>query len=575
MKRREQTRRLVQVFFLVNLLQGYLWMINGTASKYIRAEFDLSEATLAFAFGLFAFGSLGTLWLSRQADRRGRRRLTLVACGAAPFLALGSALAPGIVSYVLVQILVVALLGLLFAVSVVVMTEELRDDARARAQAWVGLASGVGGALVLVMMAVVVHLPGGWRWLWAPIIPTIVLLPRLRRFMPETEQFERAEGLGETERSQLRELLQPRYRQRTWGVLASAFLGNASNVAAMTWGMYHLLENVSMSQTQASGVFALGGVLAVLGFPAGGRWSDSWGRRATAGVGSILSTLFAVAFFQVPLSSPWLSGLLVLFFGVQGLFRTAQMTAWRISATELFPTRQRAAVQGLAAVSAAVAGILAQFATGVLAEPLGGLINAASVVTLLGIPAGIVFWWLIPETAGVRLESAALEDEAVLAHVGLGSNVGDRSRHLDRALDRLESTPGVIVLEQSARYETDPVGGPPGQGPYLNAAVTLRTTLSPQALLARLLEIETDAGRRREGVPNASRELDLDLLLFEDRVIDEPGLTVPHPRLHERAFVLEPLRDVAPERVHPTLGETVEALAARVRDPDGVRPWSP
>ncbi len=571
MKREEKTRRLIQVFFLVNLLQGYLWMINGTASRYIRVEFALSEATLAFAFGLFALGSLGTLWLSRQADRHGRRRLTLLACGAAPLLALGSALAPGIVSYVLVQILVVALLGLLFTVSVVVITEELSDEERAGAQAWVGLASGLGSGLVLLFVMGVIHLPGGWRWLWVPVIPSIVLLPRLRRFMPETGHFERAEGLGETETSQLRELLQPRYRRRVFGVLGSAFLGNASNVAAMTWGMYHLLENVSMSQAQASGIFALGGVLAVLGFPAGGRWSDSWGRRTTATVGSLVSTVFAVAFFQIPLASPWLFGLLAVTFGVNGLFRTAQMIAWRISATELFPTRLRAAVQGLAAVSAAVAAVLAQFATGVLAEPLGGLINAASVVTLLGIPAGVVFWWLVPETAGVRLESAALEDEAALAHVGLGSNLGDRAAHLDRALEALEATPGIVLVKSSARYETDAVGGPPGQGPYLNAAVALRTTLAPRALLDRLLEIEAAEGRFRDGVRDAPRELDLDILLYDGRRIDEPDLQVPHPRLHQRPFVLEPLRDVAPDLVHPVLGETVEVLAARVRDPESVR----
>jgi 2-amino-4-hydroxy-6-hydroxymethyldihydropteridine diphosphokinase len=567
----EQTRRLIRVFFLVNLLQGYLWMINGTASKYIRAEFGLSEATLAFAFGLFALGSLGTLWLSRQADRYGRRRLTLLACGAAPVLALGSALAPGIISYVLVQILVVGLLGLLFAVSVVVITEELPDDQRAGAQAWVGLASGLGSALVLLVIVAVLQLPGGWRWLWAPIIPTIVLLPRLRRFMPETGHFERAEGLGETESSRLRELLQPRYRRRVAGILGSAFLGNASNVAAMTWGMYHLLENVSMSQAQASGIFAVGGVLAVLGFPMGGRWCDAWGRRGTATAGSIISTVFAVAFFQVPLASPWLFGLLALTFGVNGLFRTANMIAWRISATELFPTRLRAAVQGLAAVSAAVAAVLAQFATGVMAEPLGGLINAASVVTLLGIPAGIVFWWLVPETAGVRLEDAALEDETALVHVGLGSNLGDRFAHLDRALEALEATLGIVLVKNSARYETDPVGGPPGQGPYLNAVVALRTTLGPRAVLERLLAIEAVEGRKRDGVRDGPREIDLDLLLYDERVIDEPDLTVPHPRLHERAFVLEPLRDVAPDLVHPVLGETIETLAVRVREP--VRPF--
>jgi len=162
------------------------------------------------------------------------------------------------------------------------------------------------------------------------------------------------------------------------------------------------------------------------------------------------------------------------------------------------------------------------------------------------------------------------EDRAVVAYVALGSNLGDRAAHLARALDALGRTSGVALVETSPLYETQPVG-PPGQGPYLNAVAALRTTLGPRALLERCLAIEDEAGRKRGPVRNAPRVLDLDLLLYADRRVDEPGLTVPHPRLHERGFVLEPLRDVAPHLVHPVLGETVEALAARVRDPAAVR----
>lgn len=570
----ERTRRLVQVFFLLNLLQGYLWAINGTASKYIREEFALSESALAFAFGVFASGSLGTLWLSRLADRHGRRRLTLLACAAAPLLAVASGLAPGIVSYVAVQIGVVALIGTLFAVSVVVITEELPDDARAKAQGWVGLASGLGSGLVLVLVAGVVLLPGGWRWLWAPVVPMIFLLPRLRRFLPETDRFRKAEQLGETQSAEIRELWHSRYRGRAIGIFATAFLGNAANVAAMTWGMYHLLENLELPQAEASAIFVIGGALAVLGFPLGGRWSDDFGRRHTAALGSLISTIFAIGFFWIPRESPMLVPLLAITFGINGLFRTAKMIAWRTSATELFPTRLRAAVQGLSAVMASLSGIFAQFTMAALAPLLGGLVEAASVVILLGIPAAIAFWWFVPETAGVELESAALEDRAAAAYVGLGSNLGDRAGQLDRALGALGATPGITVTKTSALYETDPVGGPPGQGLYLNAVAVLTTTLAPRALLERLLAIELEAGRARRADRDAPRELDLDLLIYDEVRIDEPDLVVPHPRLHERGFVLEPLRDVAPDLVHPVIGEDVVTLAARVRDENAVRPYS-
>lgn len=157
--------------------------------------------------------------------------------------------------------------------------------------------------------------------------------------------------------------------------------------------------------------------------------------------------------------------------------------------------------------------------------------------------------------------------------MALGSNLGHRAEHLSAALRELDASRGVRVAAVSPVYETDPVGPPP-QGPYLNAVVRLETRVAPRALLERLLEIEASRGRTR-GERDAARTLDLDLLLYGARRIDEPGLSVPHPRLHERAFVLEPLGDLAPDLVHPTLRETIRALAARVRDPASVRRLEP
>lgn len=153
--------------------------------------------------------------------------------------------------------------------------------------------------------------------------------------------------------------------------------------------------------------------------------------------------------------------------------------------------------------------------------------------------------------------------------VALGSNLGEREVHLAGAVSALRRLRGAHLLEVSPVYETDPVG-PPEQGPYLNAVARLRVSLAPRALLHRLLEIEAAAGRVRSE-PNAPRTLDLDLLFYGERELDEPGLRVPHPRLHQRAFVLEPLRDIAPDWIHPTLHRRVEDLAERVREPTAVR----
>jgi 2-amino-4-hydroxy-6-hydroxymethyldihydropteridine diphosphokinase len=418
-------------------------------------------------------------------------------------------------------------------------------------------------------MPLVVQLPGGWRWLWLPAIPTILLWPRLRRILPETERFRRAESLGEIGAG-MGELFRSRYRRRAAGILLAAFFGNAANVAALTWAMYHLLENVRLPQATASAVVLVGGAVAIAGFPMGGRLCDAWGRRATGTLGAIFSSLFGLAFFWLPPDTPGALPLLAACFGLGNFFRTAKMVAWRVSATELVPTRLRGAMLGWASIVAASSTVLAQLAIAGLVPILGGLVEGASVVALLGIPGALAYWWLVPETAGVELESAALEREPVRAYIGLGSNLGDRAAHLDRALAALAATPGVALQKTSALYETEPLG-PPGQGAYLNAVAAIQTSLEPRALLQRLLAIESEAGRARGPERNAPRTLDLDLLLYGESRIEEPGLEVPHPRLHERPFVLEPLRDVAPDLVHPVLGVRVDALAARVRDPAAVR----
>lgn len=154
--------------------------------------------------------------------------------------------------------------------------------------------------------------------------------------------------------------------------------------------------------------------------------------------------------------------------------------------------------------------------------------------------------------------------------VALGSNLGDRLEHLRRGAARLEREAGALELLKSRVYDTDPVGGPQGQPPYLNAAVAFRSALEPEHLLELLLDIERREGRVRLE-PSGPRTLDLDLLLCDDLRLEQPGLTLPHPRLHLRAFVLAPLADVAPGWIVPGLGQTVSALLAQT-EAAGVRP---
>jgi 2-amino-4-hydroxy-6-hydroxymethyldihydropteridine diphosphokinase len=146
-----------------------------------------------------------------------------------------------------------------------------------------------------------------------------------------------------------------------------------------------------------------------------------------------------------------------------------------------------------------------------------------------------------------------------LAFIGLGSNLGDRRATLLRAIDELNGSPGVSIVEVSSFHETEPVGGPQGEGPYLNAAACIATTLEPPALLHLLLAIEDRNGRIRR-VRWGERTLDLDLLLFDERFVETPELTIPHPRMAVRRFVLEPLAEIAPGAVHPVTGLTVAEM---------------
>jgi 2-amino-4-hydroxy-6-hydroxymethyldihydropteridine diphosphokinase len=165
------------------------------------------------------------------------------------------------------------------------------------------------------------------------------------------------------------------------------------------------------------------------------------------------------------------------------------------------------------------------------------------------------------------MDGRAIEEQV---YVAMGSNLGDRDAHLAAGIAALRGTEGIEVVAISPLYETDPVGPPP-QGFYLNGAIQLATSLDPDALLDRLLEIEAAEGRTRGVDRNVPRTLDLDLLLYGDRKWTGPDLEVPHPRLAERPFVLEPLCDLAPDFIHPILEETIEVLARRVRDPAAVR----
>lgn len=151
----------------------------------------------------------------------------------------------------------------------------------------------------------------------------------------------------------------------------------------------------------------------------------------------------------------------------------------------------------------------------------------------------------------------------VVAYIAVGANLGNRRENIDVAADRLENTAGVRVTRRSSLIENPAVGGPEGSPAFLNGVIEVETTLPPDDLLARLLEIEQSLGRRRQ-TKWEPRTIDLDVILYGDQIVDTPSLKIPHPLMHERRFVLEPLAEIAPDLVHPVLRETISALLDRL-----------
>ncbi len=151
------------------------------------------------------------------------------------------------------------------------------------------------------------------------------------------------------------------------------------------------------------------------------------------------------------------------------------------------------------------------------------------------------------------------------AYIGLGSNLGRRERYITAALNALQNTRGIEVVKVSKLYETEPVGGPEGQSEYVNAAAHVRTTLSPERLLEVCLEIEKSLGRERS-VHWGPRTIDLDLLCYDQEIVATSSLTLPHPLMHERAFVMEPLAEIAPKLMHPVLERTAADILDLLRN---------
>jgi len=390
---------------------SYLQTVPGIIAPFVAREFGLSDAGIASLMGFVALGALGAFGLTRLADRVGRRRVLLVCLAVLPGLAIASGLAPGLRLYVALQVLIAALYVTVLATTMVVITEELPDEARAQGQAYYGLLFALGGAPVLLLAPLLAEPPQGWRWFWALPGLALLLLPWVRRSLPETRRFALAVERGSVAATRTRDLFRGPYRRRAIGLLAAWTLRPIGVTAVLTYLYYHGVSNLAITPTAMTVIFIVGGGVGLLGIPLGARLSNRWGRRPTLATFSLSSVAGGLAYYWVPADFPGTPALaLGACFAVNQIAFSAYNVAERCLDTELFPTALRATYAGSTRLAQAIATIAANFAVSALANQLGGIVPAITLVCVVtALPAVAIFLAVAPETAGLGLDEAALE----------------------------------------------------------------------------------------------------------------------------------------------------------------------
>jgi len=386
----------------------YALMLPMFARPFIAREFALDDASMSFIEGLASFGALGTFWLTRRADRHGRRSAILTTTIFATAASVASGLAPTVVLFMIAGTALRACIVALQMVLSVALSEEARDEHRARLQSWFGLIAAIGGAIPIILSGVLENTPGGWRWLYAIAALPLLALPFVRRSLPETRRFTYAQSLGTTEISRARDLFAPRYRRRSIALLAAGTLRPIGLVALGSWAYYHAVENLGLPASQVTWIF-MGAGLSMLGNPLGAWMANRFGRRPTLVINVAATLVFGVAYFWIPGGRGLMTYLGLGFtfaaftFGIQ-----AFGVANRLLDSECFPTHLRATYTGANAMAEAIGNMTSYLILSLLLAWIGDFPIAITLLAGTTILASIpIFLSGAPETRGLTLEEAS------------------------------------------------------------------------------------------------------------------------------------------------------------------------
>jgi MFS family permease len=407
-------RERMTVVALVAMLfyQGFAASIVSVAAPWVAASFKLDGAGVARLFAWISLSALGALALSRMIDRHGRRRMILWCVAAIPVCCIGTALSTNFAAFTAFQIALYAVLGAAGAGCVVMLSEELPIARRARGQSFGGLAGSVGAGFCVFLMPIFVAYGWSWRWMFVISAAGVAILPAMARLLPESERWELSDAAGITTRSRFYDVFQPLYRKRSITMIVCALAGAISTTAANAFGYYHAVSVVGLSAAAASTMTIVAGGLGLVGFPFGAWAAERFGRVPTVvGFGIFITAGHLWFFWGPPVHFAWPLMWLAGGYGWFNLCDNGGSVASNAASTELFPTPLRGTMIGWFAIVGAIGAVISNAAVAMLANAMGGLSIVVGALSIIGIPAAILFGLVIDETRGMSLEMSAKESD--------------------------------------------------------------------------------------------------------------------------------------------------------------------
>ena len=409
-------RERVTVIALVAMLfyQGFAAAIVSVAAPWIGISFNLDGAGIARLFAWISLSALGALALSRMIDRYGRRRMILWCMAAIPVCSIGTALSIRLIWFTVFQIGLYAAVGAAGSGCIVMLSEELPIERRARGQSFGGLAGAVGAGFCVFLMPIFVAYGWSWRWMFVISTAGVAMMPAMARLLPESERWELSDASGITTRTNFYDVFQPLYRRRSLTMIVCGLAVAISTTGANAFGYYHAVSVVGQSAAATSTMTIVAGGLGLLGFPLGAWAAERFGRVPTAVSFGILITAGHLWYFWGPPSHfAWPLMWLATGFFWFNVCDNGGTVAINAAATELFPTALRGTMIGWFALVGAIGAVISNAAVALLANAMGGVSIVVGALSIVGIPAAILFGIMIDETRGLSLETAGKEEEFI------------------------------------------------------------------------------------------------------------------------------------------------------------------